>query len=99
MHDEPHGNSVSGEHNQAVNIILSDRFGKWLLAIFVVMVLLLAAIGSAAYRAELKAEQATKTADYSANEFRMTQLWLQRSAVACERGEKMPMVPASLLVK
>jgi hypothetical protein len=82
---------------QAVNIIISDKFGKWLLAIVVVGIVLLSGLALMASKAEIRAEQAQKSADYSANEFRMTQFWLQRVAARDCPRDNLPAIPASLL--
>lgn len=97
------GNNLQGSNNHGVTIVIGDKFGKWFLATIVVLIILMAAIGAAAYqadrradRAEIKADQSIKTADSSANEFRMTQFWLQRVA-ASDCHKDLPMIPASLL--
>jgi len=89
--------STAYQGGQAVNIIIGDRFGKWLLAAIVVLTVLIATMGMMANRAELKANQAIKTSEDSQTENRLTQLWMMKVANYCTKdGTQFPAMPASI---
>lgn len=78
---------------QSVNVVISHGAGFWL-AVAVLAILGLVFFTS---RAATKADSAKTSADASANEFRMTQFWLQRASLACQNNDHLPTIPASLL--
>lgn len=82
---------------QSVNVVISSGSVKWLVIAVLAFMALMVLTNRTASKAELKADSAKQSSDSSANEFRMTQYWLQRASLACQNGDKLPSIPASLL--
>ena len=83
---------------QSVNVVISSGSVKWLVVAVLAFVALLIFTNRTASQAEMRAGAAQKASEDAATEYRVTQIWLQRASVACEKaGVSIPPIPASLL--
>lgn len=89
--NEAHTNGAG----QSVNVVISEGSVRWLIVAFLIILALLFWTNRVSTSAELKANQAVKTAEDAATELRMAQFWMHSAKLQCEaKGVSMPALPA-----
>ncbi len=96
MDDKTGNEAHTNGAGQSVNVVISEGSVRWLIVALLVILAMLFWTNRVSTSAELKSNQAVKTAEDAATELRMAQFWMHSAKLQCEtKGVPMPALPAN----